>query len=160
MFKPKYKIIIKKESFYPSEFICLGSQLITIVNILKNVLIPHTWYAADVNACSTIPKKMSIDSFSLKKIGDDSMLVQICAEIDQFLSGVFFAISDHYFDQNVEYIEVETEDKQFRPVPLNGVIIEIRTFDTSFFELYAESENILKKIENKFSVEIINVINN
>lgn len=151
MFQPKFQILIQKENFNDN-FICLGSQLITIINFLKDVLLPHIWYAADIDVLG----ETLIDySFFLKKIGDDSILIDICAKIDQFLSGIFVAIDNRILNPNIEQIEVGTEDKRFRSLPLDGVLIEIRAFDTSFFEIYTEDEGIIKKLANKFNVTTI-----
>ena len=155
MFKPRFQILLKKENFYPDEVICLGSQLITIVDYLKNILTSHFWYAADINSLNELPKKLGIDSFFLRKIGDDSSILQICSEINQFLSGIFLAIDVKYANQMIDMVEVGTEDDQFRPLAIDGVLIEIRAFDTSFFELYSENENIMEKLAKKFSVKII-----
>jgi hypothetical protein len=155
MFKPKFQILLKKENFYPDEVVCLGSQLITIVDFIKIIQIPHIWYSADVDAFGKLPSELGIDSFFMRKIGDDSSLIQICSEINQFLSGVFFAIDAKYANQKIDFVEVGTEDEKFRPMDIDGVLIEIRAFDTSFFELYSDNEIIIKKIAEKFNVEII-----
>lgn len=157
MFQPNYKILLKKENFHSDSTVCLGSQLITIVNFLQTILPPHIWYGADIEAIDTrVPSKLHLNSFSLREIGADLSLIQICSKINQFLSGIFLAINiQQYPSKGIERLEIGTEDEQFRSLAINGVIIEIRAVDTSFFELYSEEENIVKKLSLKFNAEII-----
>ena len=154
MFYPKSQLIIKKESFYPDKVVCLGSQLIIIIEFLKKILAPHIWYAADIHALSTTPNQLAFNSSFLSKIGNDLSLIEICSQINQFLSGVFIAVHIQHSIQEIEHLEVRTEDEPFRSLPINGVLIEIRTFDTSFFELYSENENIIKKLAENFNLEV------
>lgn len=149
MFKPKFLIILKPEDFGEGNFVCLGSQLITIVNHLAPMLVPHFWLAADVDAYEA--RKYGLDSFYLTNVGDDATLIKICSEVDQFLAGVFFAIDAQYKDQNPNHIEVDTEDEQFRALDINGVLIEIRALDTSNFEVYSEDEELIGKFAKKFN---------
>ena len=152
MFSPKFEIILDKKSFN-DEFICLGIQFNKIIDYLKNILPPHVWYAADVNAISEISEKLNIESRYLTKVGDDITLVQICSKIEQFLSGVFLAIEKKN-NENFDIIEVLTENPQFRSLPVNGVLIEIRVFDTSFFVIYSEDEGLISKLAKEFNGEI------
>lgn len=142
MYKPKFLITLKANDFYPDSFVCLGSQLITIVRHLHPLLAPHIWLAAD------------IDSFLLKNIGDDEAMIKMCSEVDQFLSGVFCAIENQYANQNLHGIEIETEDEQYRPIDINGVLIEIRAFDTSYFEIYSENRDLIRELAKKFNKDI------
>jgi len=142
MYKPKFLITLKANDFYPNNFVCLGSQLITIVRYLQPLLAPHIWLAAD------------IDTFLLKKIGDDEAMIKMCAEVDQFLSGDFCAIETQYADQNLQGLEIETEDEQYRPIDINGVLIEIRAVDTSYFEVYSEDRDLMRELAKKFNKEI------
>lgn len=160
MFYPKFQILLNKESFYPEEAICLGTQLITIIDYLGTILKPHIWYAADVDAFSIIPSKFGINSYFLKNIGNDLSLVKICSQIDQFLSGVFLAIGVQNTTVRIENLQVGTEDGQYRSLNIQGVLVEIRAFDTSFFEIYSDDENIIKQLAERFGVEIIHKVNN
>lgn len=154
MYKPKFKIIIKNKSFFPDRLVCLGSQFIVIVNHFREILKPHTWYGANVKVLGELSKECELNSFNLKKIGNDKRLIKLCDCVEQFLEGVFFAIDDKYSDQTISNIEVDTEDEEYRSLDINGVLIEIRTFDTSFFELYSENEKFLEKLSKIFNVKI------
>jgi hypothetical protein len=47
--------------------------------------------------------------------------------------------------------ELETEDKPFRSLACDGIFLEIRTFDTSYFEVYAEDKKIPEVISRQFN---------
>ncbi|NGX36928.1 MAG: hypothetical protein K1000chlam2_00074 [Chlamydiae bacterium] len=154
MFEPKYLIRLDKRAFPTEQVVCLGSQLISIIKNLSELIESHIWFCADIDAISPIPQKLGVDSFQLTKIGDDPSLVNLCENIDQFLSGVFIAIREK--DQNLKYSDlcVGTEDDQFRSLDLDGVLIEIRAFDTSYFEIYSENQELINKLAKIYSIKI------
>lgn len=145
LFNPKYRILLTNKCFPRDNFICLGSQLKSIIEKLSELIEPHIWFCADVDALSPMPEKLGIDSFGLKKIGDDSSLINLCENINQFLSGAFIAVREKNQNLKCSDLCVGTEDKRFRLLDLEGVLIEIRAFDTSYFELYSENEVLMKK---------------
>jgi hypothetical protein len=51
----------------------------------------------------------------------------------------------------VEAGDIHTEDEQFRPLNLEGVLLEIRAFDTSFFEIYSEDGNLIQALATRFN---------
>ena len=154
MYRPKFQILIESEKFYPDEFMCSGSQLIKIVECLKNVLTPHFWYGANIFSFDEFDKRQEPNSFDLLLIGDDEALRKICSEVGQFLSGVLFAVDNNFISQNIENILVDTEDEQYRPVDIEGVLIEIRLFDTSFFCVFSEDEKIINELAERFEVAV------
>lgn len=145
MFNPKYRLLIPPESFPEDRCICLGSQLISVINILKKILPTHTWYGGDVQAIGKAGVDLS--GFELKSIGSDEQFISYCLNISQFIWGVFVCVSKDGLPSNVE---LGTEDESFRSIPCDGVLIEIRMFDTSYIELYSEDGNTLKKISINF----------
>jgi hypothetical protein len=93
-FAPKYLIRLDKRAFSPEQVVCLGSQLKSVIKNLSELIEPHVWFCADIDAFSPIPKKLGIDSFRLNKIGNSSSLINICENVNQFLSGVFIAVRE------------------------------------------------------------------
>ncbi|MCB1074572.1 MAG: hypothetical protein KDK59_03465 [Simkania sp.] len=154
MFEPKYLIRLDKKAFVQDQVVCLGAQLKSIIKNLSELIEPHVWFGADVDAISPMPKKLGVDSFQLRKIGDNHFLLNLCENIDQFLSGVFIAVKEK--DQNFKYSElrVGTEDEQFRSLNLDGVLIEIRAFDTSYFEIYSDNLILMKKLSKIYKIKI------
>lgn len=154
MFKPKYLICLDKKAFSPEQVVCLGSQLKSLIKNLSELIEPHIWFGANVDAFSPLPRKMGIASFRLEKIGYDSSLILLCEKIDQFLSGVFLAVREK--NQHLLYPDllIDTEDERFRSLNVDGVLIEIRAFDTSYFELYSEDLILMNNISKIYGVKI------
>ena len=154
MFKPKYRILITSKCFPQDEVICLGSQLISIVTSIKNDLSPHIWYGADVDAVGKGAKKYNLNKIQLSLIGSDLQFINYCSEIDQFIWGDFLCIDSNFTSQSFQDIELETEDEPFRPINANGVLIEIRAFDTTYFEIYSDNKELITKISKIYNVKI------
>ncbi len=151
MFIPKYRILIFAKSFPKDNVICLGSQLISIVNTLKKFLPHHEWYGADVNAVGKDAMNTSVNGIQLSIIGDDLQFIKYCSGIDQFIWGVFLCIDSKFSSQNIQGVELETEDESFRPLACNGILLEIRAFDTSYFAIYSEDKKITEIISSQFN---------
>ncbi len=88
-----------------------------------------------------------------KKVGNIFDLLSILSITDQFLSGVFIAVKEGAQISNT--IELGTEDTKFRPIEMEGVVIEIRAFDTSYFEVYTEDLSLMQKISTHFQTKLM-----
>ena len=154
MFSPRYRVLLTSKCFPQDKVVCLGTQLISIVNFIKEVLPSHMWYGADVEAIGKGMKKYNIDNIQLNVIGADLQFIEYCSEIEQFIWGVFLCIDSDFLFQNIQDVELETEDEPFRSIPCNGVLIEIRAFDTSYFGIYSEDVGLMKKLSKKYNVEV------
>lgn len=154
MFEPKYLICLESKVFFSEEIVCLGSQLKSIVENIGELIENHVWFCADVDAFSPIPKNLGYDTFRIKKIGTSASLIKLCNNIHQFLSGVFIAVRKRNENLANRDLSIDTEDEQFRPLELEGILIEIRAFDTSYFELYSEDLELMKELSKIYRVEI------
>jgi len=154
MFEPKYLIRLNQKAFLHDQVVCLGSQLHSIIKIVNDLIEPHIWFGADIDAISPIPEKLGIDSFQLRKIGDNFSLMNLCRNIDQFLSGVFLAVKEKNQNVKCHDFNIGTEDEQFRPLSIDGVLLEIRAFDTSYFELYSDDIFLMEKISKIYKIKI------
>ena len=154
MFNPKFRVLITSNCFPEDKFICLGYQLISIVNSIKFFLPSHIWYGADVEAVGKGAMKHQLNDIHLNVIGADLQFIEYCSSIEQFIWGEFLCIDSNYSAQNIHGLELETEDEPFRSIPCAGIIIEIRTFDTSYFEIYSECMVLIKKIAELYDVKI------
>ncbi|MBA3814966.1 MAG: hypothetical protein H0X29_00280 [Parachlamydiaceae bacterium] len=145
---------------FPSDkVICLGTQLILIIKTLKEFLAPHIWYGADIEAVGIGAMKNDLNNIQLNPTGTDSEFIQYCSGIDQFIWGVFLCIDANLSSQNIQIVELETEDEPFRSISWNGVLLEIRAFDTSHFEIYSEDIKTIEMISKKFSSSEITLKN-
>lgn len=157
MFNPKYRILLMNKCFPRDKVVGLGTQLISIVNSIKDFLPQHIWYGANVEAVGKGAKKYNLNNIQLNVIGTDLQLIEYCSEIEQFIWGVFLCIDGNFSSQNIQGIELETEDKPFRSINCDGVLIEIRAFDTTYFGIYSEDVKLMKKISKIYNLEIENV---
>ena len=153
MFNAKYLITLKRFVFPNSEFPCLGQQLLDILEFIKDLLPSHVWYGADIETNGESPWGLRMNSFELKRIGNFSAMEKIAQETDQFRSGVFLAIRAD-ITIKADVVEVGALDPQFEPRDLEGVLIEIRAFDSAYFEVYSDNYDLMKKISNNYKVEI------
>ena len=154
MFNPKYRVLLTSKCFPRDKVVCLGNQLVSIINFIKNFLPNHTWYGADVDAVGKGAKKYNLNNIQLNVIGNDLQFVKYCTEIEQFIWGVFLCIDSRFLSQNIQGVELETEDKPFRSINCEGVLIEIRAFDTSYFEIYLEDLRLIKQLSKTYDVVI------
>lgn len=154
MFSPKYRLLITSKYFPEDGVIGLGTQLISIVNTIKTFLIPHLWYGADVEAVGKSKKKTSLNNIQPSKIGTDLEFIAYCSEIEQFIWGEFLCIDKNCSYQNMKDIELETEDKPFRSINAQGILLEIRAFDTTYFGIYAENRDLITKISKVYNASI------
>lgn len=154
MFKPKYRILLTSRCFLEDRVVGLGRQLVLIIDSIKCYLAPHVWYGADVEAVGKGSTTRHFKDIQLKKIGSDLEFISCCNEVDQFIWGVFLCVDNNFSFQSIQGIELETEDKSFRPVNVNGALMEIRAFDTTYFGLYFDDLELAKKISKIYRVEI------
>ena len=154
MFNPKYRILIMSDCFPQDTVICLGTQLISIVNSIKGLLPEHIWYGADVDAFGKGVRNYNLESFQLTMIGTDRQFIEYCSGVEQFIWGVFLGIRCVVDPQTIQGIELGTEDEPFRPIDCDGILLEIRTFDTTYFEISSEDLDLIKKISELYDVEI------
>lgn len=154
MFSPKYRIMLTSKYFQEDGIIGLGAQLISIINSIKKYLMPHLWYGSDVEAVGKGARKYSLNNIQLNRIGTDLQLIEYCSEIEQFIWGVFLCVDKNFSSQNIQGIELETEDKPFRSINMKGILIEIRVFDTTYFGIYAENIDLIAKISKIYNVEV------
>jgi hypothetical protein len=147
MTKPIYLIDIQWEGLN-----CLGQQIKEILELVElyPTIKDAIWYASDLDS-SPIPECIrNFGSFVPKKVGNTRNLITICQNVDQFLSGVFFALNKDFGD----HLDAEfgTEDESFRDI--SDAVLEIRAFDTTFFEIYTNDYALARKITEKFHSEI------
>lgn len=124
---------------------CLGCQLVELLEFIEKLIPNALWYFFDVESNEQqkeYPKSFGINITDLKEIG---------IQTEQFLSGVFIAMQEN---SKIENVDIRTEDDEYRTLNTDGVILEIRAFDTSYFEVYSDSYEIIKKIADHFNAKL------
>jgi hypothetical protein len=154
MFNPKYRILLLRKCFSRDKVVCLGTQLISIVKSIKDFLPQNVWYGADIDAVGKGARKYNLNGIKLNVIGSDSEFIEYCSEIEQFMCGEFLCINGSSLSRNIQNVELETEDEPFRSIECDGILIEIRAFDTTCFEIYSEDFDLINKISKTYSVDV------
>jgi hypothetical protein len=128
---------------------CTGAQLIEILRVLQDNRNDYKWLAGDTTANSNVLN----ETMPSKPILIDSTqnLISILTNVDQFLSGVFLAIPSSVSSVSINRI-FDTEDDP--TLDLEDGILEIRAFDTTYFEIYSSQLDILQRLSEYFHVAI------
>ncbi len=126
---------------------CTGEQLALIVDCLREKLSEYDWYSADVSTMSLNKQWEIYKGESPKLIGNSTKLIKLSEITDQFTSGVFLAANKKYRFVDF-YNTYETEDKQF--IDIEFCELEIRAFDTSYFEIYSIERKFIDVLAEKF----------
>lgn len=145
--QPDFTIRLYKEHFQ-NEVCCLGEQFARILTCIQQETSRITWYAFDVFGSSN----QSLNTIFPKpycEINSTMDLIEMVKEIVQFHSGVFIGINKDTpsVEWNIERLP-ETEEGEGIQHP--NAEIEIRPFDTSYFEIYGVGSNIRNKILSCF----------
>jgi len=151
MFEPKFCLLIEQDAFTDKSAACLGSQLVELIEFMDEKLPAHEWYGANVVAPGVA--WVGYDKFKLKHIGETETLLAKAQTTLQFEYGVFVAIGLPFLSQVIDE-ELDTEDKRFRKIALDGVLIEIRTFDFGYFLIFSEEKRILEIVNTYFGGRI------
>ena len=56
-----------------------------------------------------------------------------------------------YRTESLQNIELETEDEAYRAIDGIGILLEIRAFDATYFEVYLNDKLIADKLYNHFN---------
>lgn|GEM_PF-4607482 len=122
---------------------------------LKNIL--PNWHGTK-NCAGILLEIRAFDtsyfSIQINLIGSDSQFIQYSSGIEQFIWGVFLCIDKKFSSQNIMSVLLETEDEPFRSINLNGVLMEIRAFDTTYFGIYSDCFMLISKISKIYDAEI------
>ncbi len=133
-----------KEIIFERPIACLASSVSILVNLVADHIDGY-WYGSDMSFYS----KCDLSPFEgnpPRRIGGADYLLSLLAKTGQFESGVLLlfpcdkgeVLDRAYF----------TEDEEYRDI--GDAILEIRFFDTNFYEIYGRS-NDLREVVIKFS---------
>lgn len=139
MTKPNYCIRLTGENLTKNQVSCTGKQLCMILDILSKNGKEATWYATDVKMISSRKDWILFEDVIPAIVGSSSDFLKICEQVDQFTSGIFLAVYNNNLKPWVK--TYETEDEMFTDNECAD--IEIRAFDTSYFEIYSKKLNVL-----------------
>lgn len=148
--KPKFMLRISKTDNSQTYF-CRGIQLAQILECILDEISNCIWYISDVDYFNREKKNLFDTSKSLYKM-TSSELIDKVKQVDQFLSGVFIAIS---IDTKIDWInQINPVTETDEVMQINKSELEIRAFDTSYFEIYGVNKNIETKLKSCFPIVI------
>jgi hypothetical protein len=130
---------------------CTGSQLVTILRQLSIRLENCNWYMADISVNTVLPNLDFQRVNGVLKVGKTEDLVHFAEQVDQFLSGIFLAVPISIIEP-IWNRSFDTEDEPTNN--LGDVLIEIRAFDTTYFEIYSSESNLLEMLVDHFPAVI------
>jgi hypothetical protein len=141
-------IRLRAEAFDGRSVCCLGSQLARLVAELKGAMGEVVWYAADIDLVGPAPIPRGRGP---QLLGGSDRLIELAEKVDQLLRGVFLAVpadnaAPHFRDA------IDTEDPV--DVELGDARVEIRAFDTTYFEVLTTEPAIATFAEDAFGVGV------
>ncbi len=117
---------------------CTGKQLGLVINSLAKLSKNWVWFVADIEAVGSLSEEYKAGEPTL--FGDTEQLITYVKTIPQFTWGIYLAVPKELLPKNwTRYFE--TEDLPFQE--MDGAELEIRTFDTTYIEVYAQDSSLL-----------------
>jgi hypothetical protein len=145
MAKATYRLELRGSQINGEPFSCTGEQLGLLIQTLANLATNCVWFVADIEA-----EGSSVGHYQAGEpvlLGDSQKLINYANSIHQFIWGIFLAVPKDSLPKTwVRFYE--TEDLPFRE--MDGAVLEIRTFDTSYIEVYAQDSSLLDGLIQKF----------
>jgi len=144
-----FRLQLSGESIEGDIISCLGSQLARIVRVATDFFGEKVWYVANVDFFG---KKMQLSTRTPVRIGNPEQFIEFVQSIDQFLYGVFLAVEINISNPRFRE-DINTEDSI--SVDLGDATLEIRAFDTSYFEILTREKQIADMLAEVFSVQAV-----
>lgn len=145
--KPTFILRLSGEQFR-SEIVCLGKQLVQILACIQDETSNFTWVAFDVFGSSNQPSEVLFPKPYSEILSTDELILK-AKEIVQFHSGVFIGIRKG--SKEIEWeIDILPETEESEGLQHPEAEIEIRPFDTSYFEIFGMDIAIGNKIKSSF----------
>lgn len=149
--EPKFILRISKTD-KSQTFSCLGIQLAQILQCILDEISNYIWYVSDIDYFNKEKNIYFDTSKSLCKMTSNE-LIDNAKQVEQFLSGVFIAISVDTKIDWINQIAPITETDEIMQIKASE--LEIRAFDTSYFEIYGMNKNIEAKLKSCFPIVIL-----
>lgn len=129
---------------------CTGLQLAEILNFLLKNGSEFRWLVADLSTNNGfIPRP--IDNLKISYLENTKQLIDFSVQIDQLWSGIFLAIPKSINKINWKR-DFDTEDEP--SIDLGYAVLEIRAFDSNYFEIYSSDTELLKLLSKNYNTEI------
>ncbi|WP_148302641.1 hypothetical protein [Caldalkalibacillus mannanilyticus] len=137
------KIVKTKES---QEFSCLGEQMADILSVINTESRTLYWYVFDVDYYN---HSEEIFKSPISRFDCTEDLINASKKVEQFLSCVFIATKHDNIQWDMEKLPKTEEDKGLQH---EEALIEIRAFDTTYFEVYVQEFNVANRLKLAFKI--------
>ena len=129
---------------------CTGSQLLEILLVIEKKTKNCDWYIADIDMSTIHDLPLpSIPDGKPLYLGNITKLKNMCKSVNQFYSGIFFAIP-----KGMEADSSRCFDTEEPPTSnLGNAILELRAFDTSYFDVYCSQLDIIQLLHKYFIIK-------
>lgn len=144
-------LIISGEHIDGQPFSCLGEQLAMLIGAIASLTADCLWFAGDVNTTAGYPFFAPQGGTVCVEVGQTQAVIAAVRMYVQFTDGVFLAVPRERRSL-IENVIVRTEAPTY--MQLAGALVEIRTFDTSYFEVYSASTEIIGSLQRRFGGEL------
>jgi hypothetical protein len=128
---------------------CTGKQLKELLIHVEPWVCGCVWYIMDITTNNSVDIPASGDG-KQERFSTET-LSAFCSRVDQFLSGIFLAVPSGLPQPHLK-LDAITEDEP--SIDIGDALIEIRAFDTSYFEIYTPLPELAEKIHRLFGVEV------
>lgn len=128
---------------------CTGKQMKELLVHVEPWLQLCDWYLLDIRINNHV-EFLSSSGHHPQRISRE-ILGSVCAQVDQFLSGIFLAVPSGVSQPKL-HLDAKTEDEP--SADLGDALLEIRAFDTSYFEIYTPLPALAERLHQLFGVEV------
>ena len=128
---------------------CTGEQLREVLRQISSWVEGCVWHISDVKTNNSV-ESLASSELEKQRLSTES-LNELCSKVDQFLSGIFLAVPAK-IDKPQLNTGFLTEDEPTSD--LGDAILEIRAFDTSYFELYTADYELSKELQHIYHAEV------
>jgi len=122
---------------------CEGYQLVELLTWLVRYR-DGIWYIGDLTFNEFQPALEKYNSATPLLAGNTNYLIDMINPETQLFSGVFLLFTEE--QQNINIIDIDTEADVFENFA--NEILQIRAFDTSYFEVYSSDRLLINNIKN------------
>lgn len=128
---------------------CTGKQLRELLVQVEPWIGSCEWYILDIKTNNSI-ELLTYDAKNQRTLAGEA-LRDACARVDQFMSGIFLAVPRNLSQPKLT-LDAVTEDEPSSDI--GDALLEIRAFDTSYFEIYTPLPELAERLQHLFKVEV------
>lgn len=138
------KVLRATPSAFSQDLACLGTQLVTLLELIEIGHPSLRWYLGDIQTIG--PSPIHGRSPIPVLLGDTNTLVQAARNVEQFESGVFSGVPTTVSHPKFRDGGLFTEDEE--AADLGDAIVELRAFDTTYWSIATTESDLSDAIQS------------